>query len=161
MFFSLVYVFWSVGNAKATDWELLNLALCTVNLAEAAGDCLKRELMAEIYVLVAVTLRPLLPTKLYFISVNSSEFHFIFLKSYFLLYFMESWIHVVRKYIVNVEMGISLNETFIFDCFWKLLTIWTLINQNDYHHTSNGNINIICISINRMQNWQSNFHLQN
>jgi len=56
------------GKTKDNSWMRLKLALCAVNLGEAAQDCVSRDLMAEIYLLMAVTLKPLLPSTLQFIT---------------------------------------------------------------------------------------------
>ena len=58
-----------VVDGRACVWTRLNLALSAVNLGEAAEACLPADTMAEIYVLTAMALKPLLPASLQFIPV--------------------------------------------------------------------------------------------
>ena len=61
------------GHVKASTVQTLTLALCAVNLAEAAGCAIPTETMAEIYATAAVTVKMCLPGILQIISVSCSQ----------------------------------------------------------------------------------------
>jgi len=52
-------------------WSALNLALSAVNMADVSGDTLRRDSVAEVYVLAATTVRFYLPTQLHFLAVST------------------------------------------------------------------------------------------
>lgn len=54
----------------------LNLALCAVNIGEAAKDALPRWLLAEIYATSALQARDVLPDRMHFLAVISLSFYY-------------------------------------------------------------------------------------
>jgi len=50
----------------------VNLALCAVNLAEAAGNAVSRGMMAEVYATAGVTTRLHFPASLQIVTVSSA-----------------------------------------------------------------------------------------
>jgi len=52
-------------------WSALNLSLSAVNMADVSGDTLRRDSVAEVYVLAATTVRFYLPTQLHFLAVST------------------------------------------------------------------------------------------
>ncbi|ESN99156.1 hypothetical protein HELRODRAFT_107185 [Helobdella robusta] len=46
----------------------INLALCTINLAEVSGEALPKGMLAEIYTLIAMSIRIMLPTHFHFLA---------------------------------------------------------------------------------------------
>jgi len=51
-------------------WSGVNLSLCAVNLGNVAGHSLPMDKLAEMYALMAMTIRLYLPTSLYFLMVS-------------------------------------------------------------------------------------------
>ena len=70
----------SVDDAAAADggagkvsqgvWSGLNLSLCAVNLGNVAGHTLPTDKLAEMYALMAMTVRLYLPTAFHFLVVS-------------------------------------------------------------------------------------------
>ena len=56
------------GQAKQSRWGGVNLALCAVNMAEAAGGAMPPSMRAEIYATAAITARVHLPSPLRFLT---------------------------------------------------------------------------------------------
>ena len=52
-------------------WAGLNLALSAANLADVSGDTLRKDAVAEVYVLAAVTIRFYFPSQLHFFAVST------------------------------------------------------------------------------------------
>ena len=52
-------------------WSGLNLALSAVNLADVSGDTLRKDAVAEVYVLAAMTVRLYFPSQLHFLAVSN------------------------------------------------------------------------------------------
>ena len=61
----------SVDHASQGMWAGLNLALSAANLADVSGDTLRRDAIAEVYVLAAMSIRFYFPSQLHFIAVSS------------------------------------------------------------------------------------------
>lgn len=55
---------------ESTGWQQLNLALCSLNLAEASSSMMARDMLAQIYAASAVTALHTLPELLNFIAVR-------------------------------------------------------------------------------------------
>jgi len=51
-------------------WAGLNLALSAVNMADVSGDSLRKDAVAEVYVLAAMTVRFYFPAQLHFLAVS-------------------------------------------------------------------------------------------
>jgi len=60
-----------VGNVSQGVWSGVNLSLCAVNLGNVAGHTLATDKLAEIYALMAMTVRLYLPTAFHFLVVSS------------------------------------------------------------------------------------------
>ena len=58
------------GHASAGSVGGMNLALCAVNMAEAAGSSIGKELLAEIYATVAVNVKLIMPSFVHFVAVS-------------------------------------------------------------------------------------------
>lgn len=52
------------------DWEKINLALCSVNLAEASYSVISRQQLAETYLTASITVRQCMSPKLKPIAVS-------------------------------------------------------------------------------------------
>ena len=50
-------------------WAGLNVALSAANLADVSGDTLRKDAVAEVYVLAAMTIRCYFPSQLHFLAV--------------------------------------------------------------------------------------------
>lgn len=55
---------------ESTGWQQLNLALCSLNLAEASTSIMSRDILAQIYATAAVTVMHTLVDNLHFIAVS-------------------------------------------------------------------------------------------
>jgi len=60
----------AAGNVNQGVWSGVNLSLCAVNLGNVAGHMLPTDKLAEIYALMAMTVRLYLPTSFHFIVVS-------------------------------------------------------------------------------------------
>jgi hypothetical protein len=61
-----------IGHIPGSNWWGVNLSLCAINMAEAAGDALPLSQLAEIYATCAIRVQTSLPWKMKYLSVNSS-----------------------------------------------------------------------------------------
>ena len=61
-----------VGKVSQGVWSGLNLSLCAVNLGNVASHTLPPDKLAEIYALMAMTVRLYLPTSFHFLVVSSN-----------------------------------------------------------------------------------------
>jgi len=59
-----------VDHASQGMWAGLNLALSAANLADVSGDTLRKDAVAEVYVLAAMTIRFYFPSQLHFLAVS-------------------------------------------------------------------------------------------
>ena len=59
-----------VGKVSQGVWSGLNLSLCAVNLGNVAGHTLPTDKLAEMYALMAMTVRLYLPTAFHFLVVS-------------------------------------------------------------------------------------------
>ena len=59
-----------VGNVSQGTWSGVNLSLCAVNLGNVAGHTLSADKLAEICVLMAMTIRLYLPKPFHFLVVS-------------------------------------------------------------------------------------------
>ena len=62
------------GHAKQSTLSGINLGLCTLNMAEAAGSTLASNLLAEMYATNAITARVHYPKALQFLTVSNLLF---------------------------------------------------------------------------------------
>ena len=60
----------AVGKVSQGVWSGLNLSLCAVNLGNVAGHTLPTDKLAEMYALMAMTVRLYLPSAFHFIVVS-------------------------------------------------------------------------------------------
>jgi hypothetical protein len=69
---SLALCMWAcvLDNVSHGMWAGVNLALCAVNLGDAAGDMLPKDNLAEIYALAAMTIRLFFPIRCHFLAVS-------------------------------------------------------------------------------------------
>jgi len=58
------------GNVSQGTWSGVNLSLCAVNLGNVAGHTLSADKLAEICVLMAMTIRLYLPKPFHFLVVS-------------------------------------------------------------------------------------------
>lgn len=61
---------WCPGHLKGGSPWGLNLALCAVNMGEAAKESIPRWLLAEIYATSALQVKAALPDRLHFMAVR-------------------------------------------------------------------------------------------
>lgn len=59
-----------LGHVPGSSWWGVNLSLCAINMAEAAGDALPLTQLAEIYATCAIRIQISLPWKLKYLSVS-------------------------------------------------------------------------------------------
>ena len=65
----------AVGKVSQGVWSGLNLSLCAVNLGNVAGHTLPTDKLAEMYALMAMTVRLYLPSAFHFIVVSLELMH--------------------------------------------------------------------------------------
>lgn len=58
------------GHVPGSSWWGVNLCLCAINMAEAAGDALPLTQLAEIYATCAIRIQTTLPGKFRYFSVG-------------------------------------------------------------------------------------------
>ena len=58
------------GHVPGSSWWGVNLCLCAINMAEAAGDALPLTQLAEIYATCAIRIQTTLPGKFRYFSVR-------------------------------------------------------------------------------------------
>lgn len=59
-----------LGHVPGSSWWGVNLSLCAINMAEAAGDALPLTQLAEIYATCAIRIQISLPWKLKYLLVS-------------------------------------------------------------------------------------------
>jgi len=60
----------NTGNVNQGVWSGVNLSLCAVNLGNVAGRTLPTDKLAEMYALLAMTVRLYLPASSHFLVVS-------------------------------------------------------------------------------------------